>query len=353
MKHISLLCFALLLIGCNSRSQFTITGSIKGAEDKVVYLQHTALTRTTTVDSCVINADGTFTLQAESPAHPDFYRLELANRQLILAVDSIETIIIRTTLDSMAHTTNILGSEPTLQIAQLRATARTMSTQDLREHTKRIIASNPASLVAYYAVFMKQNGQYIWNINEPLDRRMYQAVATSFNLWMPEYERTKSLCSQVLEVIQGERNLQTQQAMRQLIAEAENTFLDINLPDENDQINSLSQLKGKVILLDFSTAEMEHAVAYTFELRELYNKYHKKGLQIYSVAFDRNRFAWQEAAANLPWVTVRADKNNIGDVLMKYNIQSLPTIFLMDRKGEIQGRYTDFKALETDINKYL
>ena len=248
---------------------------------------------------------------------------------------------------------NIEGSEASLLMAQLRATARVVTRSELREQAQQLIMQNPRSLAAYYAVFLKQNGEYIWNIFDASDRRMYQVVATSFQTWMPDHERTKILCNQVKEVIHAERSAQSQQAVHQLIADSENAFLDIELPDENGQMQALSQFRGCVILLDFSSAEMQQAIAYTFELRELYNEYHKRGLEIYSVSLNRNRLAWQDAAANLPWTTVQLDETTATPVLLRYNVQALPTLFLFDKKGNVQGRYSDFTKLEADIRKYL
>ena len=182
---------------------------------------------------------------------------------------------------------------------------------------------------------------------------MYQAVATSFQTWMPNYERTKVLCNQVKDVLQAERNIKNQQAMRDFIDKAENSFLDITLPDEQGDLQSLSDLRGSVIILDFSSSEMEQSVGYNFELRELYNRYNIRGLEIYSVSLDRNQFLWEQTVENLPWTTVRADQNTAASVLMQYNVQGLPTLFLFDRKGNIQGRYIDFEALDADIRKYL
>ena len=166
-----------------------------------------------------------------------------------LAVDSSETIIVTASRDSLAQTMAIEGSDNSLNIAQLRAKARTASIEELREAAKQVIVANPGSLAAYYAVFMKQGGQYIWNILDPSDRRMYQAVATSFNIWMPEYERTKVLYNQVLEILQAERSVKNQEVMRQFINEAENSVLDITLPDEWGEMQSLSDLQWLVLNL--------------------------------------------------------------------------------------------------------
>ena len=343
----------IVLVGCTKQPTFTISGTLTNAADKTIYLEHTALLGTTIVDSCHIDTDGNYSLEASAPTYPDFYRLRVGSRSLPLAIDSTEHVQVSASLDSLPYTLNINGSEVSAQMAQLRASARTATRDVLREQTQKIILANPRSLVAYYALFLKQNGLPIWDMADPSDRRLYQAVATSYNLWMPEYNRTKALYNQVLEYMQAERSLRSQLAAQQLIADSENAFLDITLPDNKGQMQSLSQYRGKVIVLDFSSTEMEQYVAYNFELRELYNQYHKQGLEIYSVGIERNLLAWEEATENLPWLTVRALDNEITEVLTRYNVQSLPTLFLFDKEGNVQGRYTDFTALEADINKYL
>ena len=343
----------IVLVGCTKQPTFTVSGTLTNAQDQTIYLEHTALLGTTIVDSCHIDTDGNYSLEAPAPTYPDFYRLRVGSRSLPLAIDSTEHVQVSASLDSLPYTLNINGSEVSAQMAQLRASARTATRDVLREQTQKIILANPRSLVAYYALFLKQNGLPIWDIADPSDRRLYQAVATSYNLWMPEYDRTKALYNQVLEYMQAERSLRSQLAAQQLIEEAENAFLDITLSDAKGQTQPLSQYRGKVIVLDFSSTEMEQYVAYNFELRELYNQYHNKGLEIYSVSIDRNQLAWEDATENLPWTTVRAYENDAVQVLTQYNVQSLPTLFLFDREGNIQGRYTDFTALEADINKYL
>ena len=343
----------IVLVGCTKQPTFTISGTLTNAADKTINLEHTALLGTTIVDSCHIDTDGNYSLEAPAPTYPDFYRLRVGSRSLPLAIDSTEHVQVSTSLDSLPYTLNINGSDVSAQMAQLRASARTATRDVLREQTQKIILANPRSLVAYYALFLKQNGLPIWDMADPSDRRLYQAVATSYNLWMPEYNRTKALYNQVLEYMQAERSLRSQLAAKQLIADSENAFLDITLPDAKGQMQSLSQYRGKVIVLDFSSTEMEQYVAYNFELRELYNQYHKQGLEIYSVGIERNLLAWEEATENLPWLTVRALDNEITEVLTRYNVQSLPTLFLFDKEGNVQGRYTDFTALEADINKYL
>ena len=355
MKH-SYLFFILgviILVGCNKQPTFTISGTITDAKDQTIYLEQTSLVGTTIVDSCLIKDNGKYQLESSVPKYPDFYRIRIGQQSLPLVIDSTEHIQINSTLARLAYTLDISGSESSLQIAKLRETARKASREELREVSKQLIVTNPASLVAYYAIFLKQNGMAVWDITQASDRRLFQAVATSFDLNWPEYERTVALRNQVLEQLQVERNDRNNQVMQQIIQNSENAFLEIALPDNKGIEQKLSSFRGNVIILDFSATTMDQYAAYNFELRDLYNKYSQKGMSIYSVGVERDQAAWKEAVENLPWTTVLADNKTVQTALSQYNVQSLPTLFLLDRKGNVQGRYIDFKSLETDIKKYL
>lgn len=355
MKYIKSFLFfcVIVLVGCNQQPTFTISGTITDGQDQKIYLEHTSLVGTTIIDSCVIENNGKFLLESAAPKYPDFYRIRIGQQSLPLIIDSIEQIQINSALAELSYTQDISGSESCLQIAKLRAIARKASRDELREASKQMIVANPASLVAYYAVFLKQNGLAVWDITQASDRRLFQAVATSFDLHWPDYDRTIALRNQVLGQLQLERNDRNNQVMQQIIEASENAFLDIALPDYTGKEQKLSSFQGNVIILDFSSTAMQQYSAYNFELRDLYNKYNKQGLIIYSVGVERNQTTWKEAVENLPWTTVMADSNTAQTVLSQYNVQSLPTLFLLDRKGNVQGRYIDFKSLETDIKKYL
>lgn len=355
MKYIKSFLFfcVIVLVGCNQQPIFTISGTITDGQDQKIYLEHTSLVGTTIIDSCVIENNGKFLLESAAPKYPDFYRIRIGQQSLPLIIDSIEQIQINSALAELSYTQDISGSESCLQIAKLRAIARKASRDELREASKQMIVANPASLVAYYAVFLKQNGLAVWDITQASDRRLFQAVATSFDLHWPDYDRTIALRNQVLGQLQLERNDRNNQVMQQIIEASENAFLDIALPDHTGKEQKLSSFQGNVIILDFSSTAMQQYSAYNFELRDLYNKYNKQGLIIYSVGVERNQTTWKEAVENLPWTTVMADSNTAQTVLSQYNVQSLPTLFLLDRKGNVQGRYIDFKSLETDIKKYL
>ncbi|MCR8561906.1 AhpC/TSA family protein [Mucilaginibacter sp. BJC16-A38] len=82
----------------------------------------------------------------------------------------------------------------------------------------------------------------------------------------------------------------------------------------------------------------------TRHLKQLYNKYHSKGLEVIGISFDFSKKEWETAIANdstAIWHHVRA--RNAGDdgLWGLYDIQGLPPslFILIDNNGRIAGRY--------------
>ena len=323
---------------------------MSGAEGEVLYLEHTGLVSTEVEDSCQLKADGAFVLQGKAPEYPDFYRLRIGQKFAVLVVDSIETIRMSTTRDSLPLTEAFDGSEQSVTVAQLRKSLREKPLDEHRQFAQEVIMQDPRSMAAYYAVFQSKQGVPVFDMYDSQQRRFYQAVATSMNVWMPEYVRTKTMYSQVVGAMNAERKAINELLMRQYIDESESSFLDIAQPNIYGDTCRLSEHLGKVILLEFSTSQMEKGNAYVLALRELDNKYNRRGLDIYSVSVDPVKLYWEDWVRNLPWTCVRTETT---ESLVTYNVGSVPTMFLLDRKGQVQGRYDDFEQLEKDLKKLL
>lgn len=340
----------MLLTGCERAPRFEVRGCVTGAEGEVLYLEHTALVATEIEDSCVLKADGSYVLHGNAPEFPDFYRLRVGQKYAVLVVDSTETITLRTTRDSLPLTDVFVGSEQSALVAQLRRSLREKPMDEHRAFAQQMILQYPQSLVAYYAVFQSKQGVPVFDMYDKEQQKYYKAVATSMNVAMPDYVRTKTLYGQVMDVVIAERRALNALALQQYIDESESSLLEIALPNIYGDTCRLSDHVGKVVVLEFSTSQMEQGNAYVLALRELDNKYHNKGLDIYSVSVDASKLIWEEWVRNLPWTCVRTETTA---PLVTYNVGSVPTLFLLDRKGAVQGRYSDFEQLEKDLKKYL
>lgn len=379
MKKYLIITITLIgLIACNSSDNFRIKGKILNAGKETVYLEHIGLLKTTTLDSARLKENGEFKFKAPRPEYPDFYRLRLGMKTIDFAIDSCEEISIEVDAKVFSTDYKLEGSQNSNDIQKLRksvsniqrkvnalttemsATERNTKIVEIeaeieahKEMARKMILQNPRSTTAYFAIYQKINNAYIFSPYIKADKPFCAAVATSYNTFMPEYDRSKNLYGLVMDAIRTERKERANQEWKEIIDNASAGYIDIELSDKNGQTRKLSELEGKVTLIDFSAYEMENSVQYTFELRELYNKYHNRGLEIYQVSLDRSKLLWQESAANIPWICVRDEEGANTKYIASYNIQSIPTLFLMNRKGVIVGRDIEFKSLDAEIAKNL
>lgn len=375
IKKILVFSLALILIACNRAGKFTVSGDISNAENQTLYFEYGGLVKDSLIDSVKLDKSGTFKFKTARPKYPDLYRLKLGSQQIILGADSTtETVQVSANGDKLIDA-KIDNSESSLDIQKLRKSVVDLQNKaviigttkeeakqkalvdsfvvDVEKHKKDVfdlIMKNPRSIAAYYALYQQVNGLYIISPYDKKDRVYFSAVATAYDSFMPNYDRTKNLHNLVIDALQQDKS----QKQTQLLAEMQKTsginYPEIELTDNKGVARKLTALSGKTIVLDFSAVEMDNNVDYTFELRDIYNTFSGKGLQIYQVSVDQNKMLWERATANLPWICVR---DVTGQAVNLYNVQSVPTLFLIDKTGSVVGRYTDFDTLKKDIKRVI
>lgn len=115
--------------------------------------------------------------------------------------------------------------------------------------------------------------------------------------------------------------------------------------DINGREINLSSFKGKsYVLLDFWASWCKPCREITPRLKDFYQKYHSKGLDVISISWDSDKKAWLDAIAKDDtnnWYNVFADvfKPLDNGMMNKYAIASIPTLILIDKTGTIVGRY--------------
>jgi len=114
---------------------------------------------------------------------------------------------------------------------------------------------------------------------------------------------------------------------------------DFEQPDVSGKKISLSQFKGKYILLDFWASWCKPCRAENPNLVEVYRKFKDKGLEIISVSLDGvgQKKAWINAiqADGLTWLQVSDLKAWQNSAALIYGIKAIPENFLIDPTGKI------------------
>lgn len=373
---------AFISTSCNNKSHFVIEGKVDGVSDSsIIYLSKRTMTETTVVDSVKPNKDGSFSIKSVSPKYPDFYLLTLNGQSINLAIDSIETIKLSASAKNFANDYKVEGSESSMYIKEivfaqnkLKTTLEGYRSQQkkgeltneqfveefnsaLKEYKDKafsIILNDKSGMAGYFAVFQKIDDYLIFDPNNKLDLRAYQAVATRWeNSASPRGEHIKEFTLSALAMIRKAQN--DENALSELIKNGEvdqSKYYNISLPDIRNKEKDITSLKGKVVVLDFTSYMSEFSPAHSIELNTIYERY-KSQIEIYQVSLDSDEHAWRNAAANLPWICVRDARGVNSPLIQKFNLQALPATFILNKEGSIVKRIMPKENMATEIQKIL
>ena len=132
-------------------------------------------------------------------------------------------------------------------------------------------------------------------------------------------------------------------------------FPEIAMQDMYGQVQRLSSLGGKIVLLHFWSVAVGNSNAMNADLKEVYAKYKEQGFEIFQVAVDTSKALWINAVQEqkLPWISVSDLLGEASPTLGAYNIAKLPANFLIDREGNIVGKDLAGNDLDAAIKKLL
>lgn len=130
---------------------------------------------------------------------------------------------------------------------------------------------------------------------------------------------------------------------------------EFTAPDPEGKAISLKDNLGKITILDFWASWCAPCRAENPNVRKIYKKYHKKGLNIIGISVDENGEHWKTAIQqdSLPWIQVSNLKGMKDSIAKAYFIKSVPTIYILDENGIIIARDLRGKDLEERISKLL
>lgn len=358
-----LLAWALLLFsGCN-RGNF-ISGSFEGAPDLSVQLERIALDNTTTSLDRADMKSGQFRFDVKEPLPAGLYRIQLGQQSIIFVLDGTETQIAfsGSYADLGKGVLQVSGCPASEEVyaANKKFSQERPTVEDIKGAIQATKSPLAGSLVAIQFLGLRPEFAAIHKTS--LDR-----LKASF----PTSEFTRSYESMLVQL---EQMLASQQAAETIQIGMDAP--DIELPSPDGKKYALSDLKGKVVLLDFWASWCGPCRRANPHVVELYNKYKSRGFTVFSVSLDgvdgrtksqlssesqiqefmdRSKQAWVAAIEKdqLSWECHVSDLKKWDSQPAKvYGVQSIPRTFLIGKDGKIAA-VNPRENLEEEIVKAL
>lgn len=203
----------------------------------------------------------------------------------------------------------------------------------LQEETKKVIAGNPDVEAAAYMFNRYYNDASTEDFEE------------AFNQYS-EKVRNSFLAAEAREELAARKATQPG-------AQAP----DFTLNDPDGKPVTLSSLRGQYVIVDFWASWCKPCRAGMPAMKELYKKYHPKGLEIIGVSDDSDHAAWKKAIEQdqTPWIHVVDEfpiENKPARVGLLYGVHYIPSYFLLDKEGKVIGKM-EHEELEAKLAELL
>ncbi len=374
-KRIFMLSMAIstIAMAANAQGKYTINGQLKNAEGKTIYLSTGDLGSMET-DSTVV-ANGKFSFQGEMDApfksgtlilgSLSDYRTaktwRLAIEPGIISVEGdanqeksvvIKAGKVQEELKNMLQEMNVF-EEPARQLSDVLYAQQTKEGRD--------------SVSLLIEPYLKQYDEYMTNFMKSRTNSYYATQFLSVAIGKMSYEEIKAIWDNLSPEVQkygvGSKMVKSELDVLAKVRPG-NPAPDFTALDINGKSFTLSSLKGKVVILDFWASWCGPCRKSNPHMRELYKKYHSKGLDmVYVSDDDSNPDKWKAAVEKdqlvgegfhhvlrglkiLDKTKYTMDKTN--DISDKYAIHYLPTKYLIDKKGNIVCKISEGEDAKLD-----
>lgn len=328
-----------------------IEGQINNAANLQVFLDEIRIGKASNViDKVDLDANGYFKMVFPEGLNPGVYNLRIGAKRINLALNGDESKVRingdLATLQSYAVEVSGCSSTQTLVNTMQGLIQRKYNLTDIQNFVDTVANPHNAAFIAYTA-FLQNPGPAI-AIHKKANERLLAAYpdsesAIAFN----EYVGT----AEARAVAQQQRS----SGPIQVGMEAP----DIALPNPEGKEYALSDLRGKIVLLDFWASWCGPCRRENPNVVEVYNRYKDQGFTVYSVSLDgldsRGRARFQDESTlqqalkgqeqrwvnaiqqdGLSWEYHVSDLRKWESVAGRsYGVRSIPRTFLIDREGKI------------------
>lgn len=366
----------LAVAGVSCSRTARITAEIPDAPDSEFILKQQNVNRYDILDTVKTDASGKFSFKVRmEKGDPDFIYIYRNDRKLAsLLVESGDKVHVvsdtlgnyqvsgspeseklrqidydyRTFSASMDSLVNLTGTASDAEVSALSSEMARRYT-DYYRHCVRYVMENSKSLTVV-PVFYQTVANSFYVFSQDTDALHFRNVADSLSSVYPHSKYVRALGQEA-----DKRSRQLEMRVRVQTAEQVG-YLDMELPDTQGKKIRLSDVDAKVVLVCFwSPADALQKMSNLDVLKEVYEDYHAKGLEIYQVAIAVDKPSWERivSAQGLGWINVCDGLGQNSPVVGMYNLSRLPAYFLIVDGQLSDDVITDGKSLRRALQKVL
>lgn len=360
-----------ILPGSNENKGFEIRGRIKGLKDGQVFLVSNDQKPYVTIDSAVIKNEE-FILKGKTD-EVRVYQLQVPQRYFEglhsyapaasifvensditfeARLDSLDAAIVRGSRihDEYAHLLNSLP--PLREIKTLEQKANLAYKKQLHDSVAFYFQQRDIALYKHYPEFLlenvahyKNNKAYAYLFYKELglrDWKIREAAIEKFDQKLNSYFYIKKIKADIAKYKAISVGTQAP---------------NFTLPDVNGKSISLSDFKGKYVLIDFWASWCGPCRHETPNIKAAYEKYKNKGLEVIAISLDKKsqEKEWRKAIIDdgADWIQLSSLNGWNCSSAIDYHVKAIPHCVLIDKSGKIIAKNLRGKDFERELSKLL
>jgi peroxiredoxin len=116
----------------------------------------------------------------------------------------------------------------------------------------------------------------------------------------------------------------------------------VSYPDALGTLQGLEKYKGKYLLIDFWASWCGPCRQAIPKVKALYRQFHEKGFDVVSISIDTDKNAWKKAMKeeDMPWEQLLSD--NKDTTMEAFQFSGIPTLYVVDKEGKIVTKYSGY-----------
>lgn len=381
MKYLQALFFSTLFFTAAVCAQTTIAtagpihidGQITGAENKKITLVNKNFGGLQDpIAETVADQDGKFSLDT-TIAIRDYFFLRLENGQMLnLVISPGDKFSVHGNSADLLHTSKITGSSNSFLLNQFLI--QYQSFKSVEDSLKLVLKSNPQlqdEVNAYFSPIAQRfytyrnnfvNGNQtspaiigaLGTVDQNTEWEAYKQLVTMLNASFGDSPTVQNLVRYVMQKDAQMTQMAAANAAKAELFKTGNTVPEISMPDSTGAIRNLSDLKGKVVLIDFWASWCGPCRKENPNVVRAYQNYNKDGFEVFSVSLDKTGAYDKWVAAikkdGLIWPNhVCAFEGFSTQAARDYAVNSIPFTVLIDREGKVIATNLRGHLLEAEL----